>query len=60
MISLRFSSVFSRVSVERITREVRIGAVGGGSEEVMLDLGMRQAKLWALRRGGEMCVEELV
>jgi len=31
--------------IERAYREVRIGAIGGGSEEVMLDLGMRQAKL---------------
>jgi len=31
--------------VERIYRDVRIGAIGGGSEEVMLDLAMRQAKL---------------
>ena len=31
--------------VERMYREVRVGAIGGGSEEVMLDLAMRQAKL---------------
>jgi len=31
--------------LERIVREVRVGSVGGGSEEIMLDLAMRQAKL---------------
>lgn len=31
--------------VERASREVRVTAVGGGSEEVMIDLAMRQAKL---------------
>lgn len=31
--------------VERIYREVRVGAIGGGSEEIMLDLASRQAKL---------------
>jgi acyl-CoA dehydrogenase len=31
--------------VERIYRDVRIAAIGGGSEEVMLDLSMRAAKL---------------
>lgn len=31
--------------VERIYREVRVMAIGGGSEEVMMDLAMRQAKL---------------
>ena len=31
--------------VERIYREVRVNAIGGGSEEVMLDLSMRQARL---------------
>jgi len=31
--------------VERTYREIRVGAIGGGSEEVMLDLAMRQAKL---------------
>eukprot|EP00929_Paragymnodinium_shiwhaense_P003055 TRINITY_DN103459_c0_g1_i1.p1 TRINITY_DN103459_c0_g1~~TRINITY_DN103459_c0_g1_i1.p1 ORF type:complete len:413 (-),score=98.40 TRINITY_DN103459_c0_g1_i1:212-1450(-) len=31
--------------VERLCREVRVACVGGGSEEVMLDLAMRQAKL---------------
>jgi len=31
--------------VERIYRDVRIAAIGGGSEEVMIDLAMRQAKL---------------
>jgi len=29
--------------VERLYREVRAYAIGGGSEEIMLDLGMRQA-----------------
>lgn len=29
--------------IERIYREVRAGAIAGGSEEIMLDLGMRQA-----------------
>jgi alkylation response protein AidB-like acyl-CoA dehydrogenase len=29
--------------VERLYREVRVMAIGGGSEEVMLDLAMRQA-----------------
>jgi len=31
--------------VERLYREVRVIAIGGGSEEVMLDLAMRQARL---------------
>jgi len=31
--------------VERVYREVRVAAIGGGSEEVMLDLAMRQARL---------------
>jgi len=31
--------------VERLYREVRVNAIGGGSEEIMLDLAMRQAKL---------------
>ena len=29
--------------IERIYREVRAGAIAGGSEEIMLDLGMKQA-----------------
>jgi alkylation response protein AidB-like acyl-CoA dehydrogenase len=29
--------------VERLYRDVRVWAIGGGSEEVMLDLGIRQA-----------------
>lgn len=33
------------VILERIVREIRVGSVGGGSEEIMLDLAMRQAKL---------------
>jgi len=32
-------------TVERIYREVRVMAIGGGSEEIMYDLAMRQAKL---------------
>jgi acyl-CoA dehydrogenase len=31
--------------VERLYREVRINAIGGGSEEILLDLVCRQAKL---------------
>jgi len=31
--------------VERFYREVRVAAIGGGSEEIMMDLAMRQAKL---------------
>jgi len=31
--------------VERMYREVRVNAVGGGSEEIMRDLAMKQAKL---------------
>lgn len=31
--------------VERAAREVRVVSVGGGSEEVMIDLAMRQSKL---------------
>jgi len=31
--------------VERLYREVRVVAIGGGSEEIMLDLAMRQSKL---------------
>jgi len=31
--------------VERCYREVRVLAIGGGSEEIMLDLASRQAKL---------------
>ena len=33
------------VLLERIVREVRVATVGGGSEEIMLDLAGRQAKL---------------
>ncbi len=32
-------------NIERIYREVGVAAIGGGSEEVMLDLACRQAKL---------------
>ena len=31
--------------VERIYREVRVNAIGGGSEEILFDLAMRQARL---------------
>jgi len=31
--------------IERLYREIRVLAIGGGSEEVMIDLAMRQAKL---------------
>jgi acyl-CoA dehydrogenase len=31
--------------LERLVRELRVTVVGGGSEEVMLDLAMRQARL---------------
>jgi len=31
--------------VERIYREVRVNAIGGGSEEILLDLAAKQAKL---------------
>jgi len=31
--------------VERVAREVRVAVVGGGSEEVMLDLAMRMSKI---------------
>lgn len=31
--------------LERLVRELRVSVVGGGSEEVMLDLAMRQARL---------------
>jgi len=31
--------------VERIYREVRVSAIGGGSEEIMTDLAMRLANL---------------
>jgi len=31
--------------VERIYREVRVMAIGGGSEEIMLDLASRQSGL---------------
>jgi len=32
--------------VERLYREVRVNAIGGGSEEILYDLAMKQAKLW--------------
>ena len=32
-------------SIERMYREVRVTAIGGGSEEIMRDLGMRMSKL---------------
>jgi len=32
-------------NVERVYREVRVYAIGGGSEEIMLDLASRQARL---------------
>lgn len=31
--------------VERLAREVRVNVVGGGSEEIMLDLAMRMSKI---------------
>ncbi len=31
--------------VERIYRDVRVQAIGGGSEEIMMDLGIRMSKL---------------
>jgi acyl-CoA dehydrogenase len=31
--------------VERLYREVRVQAIGGGSEEIMLDFAMKTAKL---------------
>ncbi|EER15050.1 acyl-CoA dehydrogenase, putative [Perkinsus marinus ATCC 50983] len=31
--------------IERLYREVRVNAIGGGSEEIMLDLAARQARL---------------
>lgn len=31
--------------IERLYREVRTNAIGGGSEEILLDLGVRRAKL---------------
>merc|ERR1719409_1663204 len=31
--------------VERLVREVRVTVVGGGSEEILLDLAMRQSKI---------------
>jgi len=31
--------------IERLTREVRVNVVGGGSEEIMLDLAMRMSKI---------------
>merc|ERR1712087_356807 len=31
--------------VERMYREVRVNAIGGGSEEIMIDLAAKQAKL---------------
>ena len=31
--------------IERLYREVRVSAIGGGSEEVLIDMAVRQAKL---------------
>lgn len=31
--------------IERLYREVRVNAIGGGSEEILMDLGMKMAKL---------------
>jgi len=31
--------------IERLYREVRVNAISGGSEEILLDLATRQAKL---------------
>jgi alkylation response protein AidB-like acyl-CoA dehydrogenase len=31
--------------VERLYREVRVQAIGGGSEEILLDLATKMAKL---------------
>ena len=31
--------------MERLYREVRVNAIGGGSEEILRDLAMKQAKL---------------
>jgi acyl-CoA dehydrogenase len=33
------------LQVERLYREVRVNAIAGGSEEILADLAMRQAKL---------------
>jgi len=37
--------VYARYQVERIYREVRFNAIGGGSEEIMKDLASRQMGL---------------
>ena len=42
---LRGSGYMRRSSVERIYREVRVNAIGGGSEEIMRDLAARQMGL---------------
>ena len=31
--------------IERLYREVRVNAIGGGSEEILMDLAVRQARL---------------
>jgi len=31
--------------IERLYREVRVNAIGGGSEEILMDLGMKMARL---------------
>ncbi len=31
--------------IERLYREVRVSAIGGGSEEVLMDMAVKQAKL---------------
>ena len=36
------ASYMTGSKVERIYREVRVNAIGGGSEEIMLDLAGRQ------------------
>ena len=41
--SLDKHDMFWPFAEPRIYREVRAGAIAGGSEEIMLDLGMRQA-----------------
>ena len=32
-------------TIERLYREVRVSAIGGGSEEVLMDMAVKQAKL---------------
>ena len=40
--------------VEQISRDLRMLVVGGGSEEILADLSLRQELLWSKKRGSKL------